>query len=427
MHKREFLKLSTALLGASAAAPVYAAAKSAPASITTAAQPIDEAERERRLSRAQTLMERHGIDAVILEPGSSMTYFSGVSWWRSERLTAVMIPRTGRIGVVTPYFEEPSVRESLALEGEVRTWHEHESPFDLLATMLQDRKIKGGKIGIEATVRYFVSDGLRKAMPSASLVSADPVVNGCRMIKSPAELALMRSASEVTMTAYRIVHEQLREGMTGADVIALMKQTQSQLGGSNPWAMALVGPGSAYPHGTLEKAVVRDGQIVLMDCGCSVHGYQSDISRTFVFGEASPRQREVWQTVREGQEVAFEAAKIGRPAGEVDDAVRAFYESKGYGPDYRTPGLSHRTGHGIGMDGHEPINFVRGETTRLAPGMCLSNEPGIYIFGEFGVRLEDCLYMTDSGPRWFTVPPTSLDEPLGTMGPLHLAPSEVFE
>jgi Xaa-Pro dipeptidase len=416
MRKRDFLKLSATLLGSSLVAPAYAAGEAAPTPITGGAQPIGPTEHKRRLRKAQALMARHDIDALILEPGSSMTYFSGVQWWRSERLTAIVVPRTGNIAVVTPYFEEPSVRESLALEGEVRTWHEHESPFDLLAGMLRDRKFAHGRIGIESTVRYFVSDGLRRAAAGTTLVAADPVVNGCRMFKSQAELALMRAAAEVTMTAYRRVHAQLHEGMAGADVIALMNQTQSALGGSNPWSMALVGPGSAYPHGTAEKAVVRDGQIVLMDCGCSVHGYQSDISRTFVFGEASKRQREVWQTVRDGQQVAFEAARVGRPAGEVDDAVRAFYQSKGYGPDYRTPGLSHRTGHGIGMDGHEPINFVRGETTKLAPGMCLSNEPGIYIFGEFGVRLEDCLYMTADGPKWFTVPPATLDNPLGTMG-----------
>jgi Xaa-Pro dipeptidase len=204
--------------------------------------------------------------------------------------------------------------------------------------------------------------------------------------------------------------------MTPTDVNALMQQAQADLGGSGIWNMALFGPASAYPHGTSQPQEIEEGQIVLMDCGCEVYGYQSDISRTFVYGEATDRQREIWNTVRKGQEIAFETARLGTPAGEIDDAVRSYYESLGFGPGYATPGLSHRTGHGIGMDGHERVNFVHGESTPLKPGMCFSNEPGIYIFDEFGVRLEDCLYMTGDGPAWFTEPPESLDEPIGRMG-----------
>jgi Xaa-Pro dipeptidase len=195
-----------------------------------------------------------------------------------------------------------------------------------------------------------------------------------------------------------------------------MHDAQAALGGSAIWNMALFGPASAYPHGSDQPQKIEEGQIVLMDCGCSVEDYQSDISRTFVYGEPLARQREVWDTVREGQRIAFETARPGTPAGQVDDAVRHYYESLGYGPAYATPGLSHRTGHGIGMDGHERVNFVHGETTPLASGMCFSNEPGIYIFGEFGVRLEDCLHMTDDGPAWFTVPPDNLDQPIGQLG-----------
>lgn len=418
VDKRDFLKLSGAALGA-AAVPAGAVREDdaeRPIPITGTAVPIDVSERLQRVLKAQDLMARHDIDAIVLEPGSSMKYFTGIDWWRSERLTAVVIPRVGDIGVVTPHFEEPSVRESMTFGDDVRTWHEHEDPFEALAGLLRDRKIKRGKVGVEGTVRFFVSDGLRRARPALDLVPATPVTLGCRMFKSPAELALMRRANQVTLTAYRHVHRALREGMSGADIAALMKKTQARLGGSRPWALVLVGAGSAYPHGTKEKGVVREGEIVLMDCGCAVHDYQSDISRTFVYGKPSARQRAVWDTVRRGQEIAFAAAKVGDPAGAVDDAVRDYYESLGYGPGYRTPGLSHRTGHGIGMDGHESVNFVRGEKTPLAPGMCFSNEPGIYIFGEFGVRLEDCLYMTERGPKWFTEPPASLDDPLGRMG-----------
>jgi Xaa-Pro dipeptidase len=236
------------------------------------------------------------------------------------------------------------------------------------------------------------------------------------MFKSAAEIALMKKANEVTLTAYRHVYQHLETGMEPADVSALMATAQAQLGGVGSWNMALLGVASAYPHGTNQAQKMEEGQIVLMDCGCSVEGYQSDISRTFVYGEPTPRQREVWDTVRKGQQIAFDAAKIGAKAGTIDDAVRTYYESLGWGPEYKVPGLSHRTGHGIGMDGHERVNFVHGEETLLAPGMCFSNEPGLYDYNSFGVRLEDCLYMTEDGPAWFSVPPDSLDDPVGRMG-----------
>jgi len=236
------------------------------------------------------------------------------------------------------------------------------------------------------------------------------------MYKSPHEIALMKKANEVTLSAYRHVYGQLERGMEPSDVKAMMQSAQAELGGVGSWNMALFGVASAYPHGTKQDQKIEEGQIVLMDCGCSVQGYQSDISRTFVYGEPSTRQREVWNTVRKGQQIAFETAQIGVPAGSVDDAVRAYYESLGWGPGYQVPGLSHRTGHGIGMDGHESVNFVHGEQTPLAPGMCFSNEPGLYDFDAFGVRLEDCLHMTEQGPAWFTVPPDSLEDSIGRMG-----------
>jgi len=196
----------------------------------------------------------------------------------------------------------------------------------------------------------------------------------------------------------------------------LMAKAQSQLGGSSIWNMALFNEASAYPHGTRQSQVIREGSVVLMDCGCAVQGYQSDISRTFVFGEANKQQRKIWDTVRRGQEIAFATAQLGVDAGRVDDKVREYYQTQGLGPAYKLPGLSHRTGHGIGMEGHESVNFVHGETTPLQVGMCFTNEPGIYLPGEFGVRLEDCIYMTEQGPRWFTVPPESLDSPIGKLG-----------
>lgn len=420
LTKRQFLALSGASAGALAmsAGPnaVASAADTKLAPITGDAVPISVEERLTRIAKAQRLMAGNNIDAILLEPGSAMLYFTGISWWRSERLTAVVIPREGEIAVVTPFFEEPSVRESMTFGGDVRTWNEHENPFERVAGILKDRKLSGGRIGLEETVRYFVVDGLQAAAPGLKITSATPVTQGCRMYKSAAEIALMKKASEVTLTAYRHVYTGLDAGMEPADVKTMMAAAQAQLGGEDTWNMALFGVASAYPHGTSQPQKIVEGQIVLMDCGCSVHGYQSDISRTFVFGEPSARHVEVWNTVRKGQQIAFEAAQIGATAGSVDDAVRVYYESLGWGPAYAVPGLSHRTGHGIGMDGHERINFVHGEKTLLAPGMCFSNEPGLYDFNSFGVRLEDCLHMTENGPAWFTVPPDSLEDPVGRMG-----------
>lgn len=419
LSKRDFFKLAGASAGAALIAPHMtpaAASNDGLSSITGDARPITTEERQARVAKAQQLMAKEGIDAILLEPGSAMLYFTGIRWWRSERLTAVIIPREGAIAVVTPYFEEPSVRESMTFGDDVRTWHEHESPFERVAGILTDCGLKGGKIGLEDTVRYFVVEGLKAAAPNFEITSALGVTLGCRMYKSAAEIALMKKANEVTLMAYSHVWDTLEAGMTPADITAKMQAAQAALGGQGIWNMALLAEASAYPHGTGQPQTLKEGDIVLMDCGCNVHGYQSDISRTFVFGDATKRQREVWDTVRKGQEIAFETAQLGTPAGAVDDAVRRHYESLGYGPGYKTPGLSHRTGHGIGMDGHESVNFVHGETTRLAPGMCFSNEPGLYIFGEFGVRLEDCIHMTESGPAWFTVPPESLDDPIGRMG-----------
>lgn len=420
LSKRELLKLSGLGLGAAAVASANGLAvetkESGPQNITSGAVPITVAEREARIAKAQALMREHGLSAILLEPGSAMLYFTGIRWRRSERLTAVVIPVEGDIAVVTPYFEEPSVRESMSFGDDVRPWHEHESPFKRVAQIMADRGLKGGKLGLEKTVRYFVVEGMKAATQAFEISDATPVTLGCRMYKSAAELMLMKKANEVTLTAYQHVWDTLEAGMTPADINALMRSAQGSLGGKGVWNMALLAEASAYPHGTDQPQSLKDGDIVLMDCGCNVHGYQSDISRTFVFGEASKRQREVWNTVRKGQQIAFETAQLGTSAGAVDKAVRTYYESLGYGPGYSTPGLSHRTGHGIGMDGHESVNFVHGEVTKLAAGMCFSNEPGVYIFGEFGVRLEDCIYMTVDGPKWFTVPPDSIDDPIGRMG-----------
>ena len=416
--KRNLLKIGALSAGALALAPSLGFGKNVtdPATHSPAFSPlppISTAERKKRVAEAQKLMQQAGIGALLIEPGSSMLYFTGISWWRSERLTAVIIPAEGEIAVVTPFFEEPSVRESMAFGDDVRTWNENENPLALVNSILVDRGVVGKPLAVEETVRFFVVSELKLVNPQIEIVSGSPITRGCRMYKSAHELQLMQRASDITEAAYRSTYPKIEVGMAPDDISGLMASAMTGLGGSSTWELILLNESSAYPHGSDQPQTVTEGGIVLMDCGCNYQGYQSDISRTFVFGEASKKQRQVWETVREGQQLAFETAQVGTPAGKIDDIVRAMYESKGYGPGYKTPGTPHRLGHGIGMDGHESVNFVGGEKTPLAPGMCFSNEPGIYIYGEFGVRLEDCLYMTEAGPRWFSVPPPSIDDPFG--------------
>ena len=375
--------------------------------------PITPAERVARVRRAQDRMRAAGIGAVLVESGPSLDYFTGVQWWRSERLTGVLIPAEGDAIIITPFFEKPSIEEMLEIPAEVRTWNEDEDPLRLAANFLAERKLAGLPVGMEETNRFWIVDRLRAAMPSATIVSANPVVRALRMIKTPAELALMQAAADITAASLKYAWQNTREGMTAAEIDALIAAAHKAQGGSYDGGLVLLNEASAYPHGSHQKQVVTKGGVVLLDCGCSVHGYQSDISRSFVFGTPSAEQRKVWTQMRRGQDIAMAAAKVGAPAGSVDDAVRAAYESWGYGPGYKLPGTSHRTGHGIGMEGHEPINLVHGETTPLAPGMCFSNEPGIYLPGKFGIRLEDCFHMTANGPKWFTVPPPSIDNPFG--------------
>lgn len=411
MTKRQLLA-ATGAAAVAAALPAHAQATGDTRG-SDSAPPISAEERAARIDRARALMREAGLSALVVEAGSALEYFTGVKWWRSERFTGAIIPADGEMTLVTPAFEEPSVRESLSVPANVRVWEEHENPFALALAALADAGAAAGKVGVEETVRYFIADGLARASSSYQVVDGSAVARGCRMFKSPAEIALMRAANDITIAAYMEIWPKIAAGMTARDVSQMMDAATRARGGAPQFSMVLLNEASAYPHGTDAPEVVREGGVILMDCGCSVHGYQSDISRTFVFGEPTRKQRKVWNAVKRGQEIALDAAKIGAPAGAVDDAVRRYYEKEGYGPGYKTPGLSHRTGHGIGMDGHEPVNFVRGEKTPLAAGMCFSNEPGIYEFGAFGVRLEDCLHMTDSGPKLFTALSPSIEKPFG--------------
>ncbi len=410
INRRQILATGGAGL-ALAALPAWAAAPGL-ASITDKVPRIGAAERAARIAKAQGLMRARGLGAILVEAGSSLDYFTGVQWWRSERLTCVVIPVEGTPCIVTPFFEEPSIRETLNVPADVTVWQEDESPVELIAAFLRKRGLAKQPVGIEETVRFFASDGLAHALPEAKLVSANPVVRGCRMIKTAAEIALMQAASDVTIGAINHAISRTEVGMAPADIRALLLSATRALGGdADDGGLVLLNEASAYPHGSKSAQRVTKGGIILIDVGCSVGGYQSDISRTFVLGGANAEQRKVFGQVQEGQRIALAAAKLGAPAGSVDDAVRSAYERMGYGPRYKLPGTPHRTGHGIGMDGHEPVNLVHGETTPLAVGMCFSNEPGIYAPGKFGVRIEDCFHMTESGPKWFSEPQRSIDYP----------------
>jgi Xaa-Pro dipeptidase len=373
--------------------------------------PISEEERARRVERARQLMADSGIEAVMLEPGTSLSYYTGVRWGLSERPFVAVLPAQGPLTFVCPGFEEARARELTPVGAEVRVWQEDESPYGIISDILRDRGMATEIIGVESETRFFVSDGVRQAAPAATFQTADPVTVGCRMIKSPAELALMQRASDITVAAFGAAFATLREGVTQYELSENMTEAMSRLGGSDPWALVGFGEASAFPHGTIRPQQLREGDIVLVDAGCSVRGYQSDITRTTVFGKPSTRQTEVWNLERRAQDAAFAAAQPGATCGSVDAAARKVITDAGFGPGYAVPGLPHRTGHGIGLDGHEAPNFVKGSTVVIQPGMCFSDEPTIVIYGEFGIRLEDCLYITDSGPRFFASQAPSIDRP----------------
>jgi Xaa-Pro dipeptidase len=376
------------------------------------ATPITAEERRGRIERARALMKAHKLDAVLLAGGTSTVYFTNISWWLSERFFGAFLTASGKDFVVCPHFEEERAREQLAgspLTGaEVLTWHEHEDPYALSARALKDRGLAGGTLGMEETVRFVFSDGLAKAAPAATLASATPVTAGCRMIKDAHEIALMRLASQVTLRAYAAAWGALKDGMAQNDFAALVSQAHARLGFQGS-AGVQVGPYSALPHGSVTPQVIREGTVLLIDGGCSVEGYRSDISRTFVLGKATPKMNHVFDIVHRAQTAALKAARPGVACEAVDAAARAVVERAGFGPDYTY--FSHRLGHGMGMDGHEWTYLVRGNTTPMQAGMVFSDEPGIYIRGEFGVRLEDDLLVTPDGAELFTPQSTSLERP----------------
>src|SRR5436190_11585470 len=372
---------------------------------------ITDEERLARIEKARRLMVDNGIGAMFIEPGSSMFYYTGVRWGLSERPFGVVIPAKGDLAYITPGFEEERARELTKFSNDVRVWQEDDSPYRLVADILRDRGVAAGRVGFEERVRFFITDGIRAEAPQLEFVSATPVTAGCRMFKSKAELALMQRANDITIAAYRATFPTMHVGMTQAELSRSIAGAIQKLGGQSDGALVLFGVSSAFPHGTTKPATLKDRDTVLVDGGCTVEGYASDITRTTVFGNPSQRQRDVWDVEKRAQTAAFNAAQIGAACESVDAAARKVITDAGFGPGYKVPGLPHRTGHGIGLDGHEWTNFVRGNTTKIQPGMCFSDEPTIVIYGEFGCRLEDCLYIGEDGPHFFTEQSPSIERP----------------
>jgi Xaa-Pro dipeptidase len=416
--RRGFLQSAAAL----SAWPLSAEPGSAPLppsiaalkSMRAQARPISTSEREKRLERARELMREHKIDALFLAGGTSMSYFTGVRWGNSERLFATVVPVSGKSFCICPSFEEGRAREQLnsgPLESaDVLTWHEDESPYRLLAVGLQNAKIATGTLGIEERTPFVFADSLAQASPGIKLVSATPITAGCRMIKSKHEIELMQLANSATLAVYEAVFRALSPGMTAQQASALINMAYAQVGFRGE-ASFEVGAYSALPHGSIAAQVITEGAPVIMDDGCTVEGYQSDISRTFVLGKASDRAKRVFDIVHKAQRAALDAAQPGVPCQNVDAAARKVIADSGFGPDYKF--FSHRVGHGIGMDGHEWPYLVRGNNLPLAAGMTFSDEPGVYIPSEFGVRLEDDMYITQQGAKLFTPQSPSIEQPFG--------------
>jgi Xaa-Pro dipeptidase len=392
-----------------AARPALPPAIAALQPMTSGVEPIAVEERRQRIHRAQELLAREKLDALVVAPGTTLEYFAGVRWSGAERLLAMVLTREGDPAWVVPAFEKARALELIPFGADVRAWEEDESPYSLVASILRDRKVASGRLGIEETMDFVFSDGIAQAAPALGLASGTPVTAGCRVIKDAHELALMRRACEITVRAWRAVFASLAEGMTQSQVSGLCAAALDRQG-MRGGALVLFGPDAAFPHGTSSPQPLQAGQVVLIDGGGRLHGYASDITRTAVFG-APPtgRQRQVWDLVRKAQDAAFRAARPGVEAQAVDAAARRVIEEGGFGPGYKN--FTHRVGHGIGMDGHEWTYLVKGNATRLRPGMCFSDEPGVYLPGEMGIRHEDIVFITESGAENMTKWPGTPEEP----------------
>ena len=420
--RRQFLKTVTA--AAAAALPKVSEAensKSLPPAIAALhsmhgeARPITVEERTDRQEKARRLMRENNLGAILLAQGTSLRYFTGIRWEGGERLFAMVLPAKGDAFYVSPAFEEDRAREQIGLapngkNADLRVWQEDESPYERVAQGLSDRGLSSATIGFEETIKFVFTDNIRRAAAGTNSVTATPVTAGCRMIKSAHEIELMRLAAKVTLAAYEATYRSLKVGMTQKDVEALIEAAHRQLGFEGG-ADVQVGEYSAFPHGSVAPQQIREGTIVMIDGGCTVEGYESDITRTFVLGKASDKMKRVFEIVHNAQSAALAAARPGVEAGSVDAAARKVITDAGYGPDYKY--FTHRLGHGMGMDGHEWPYLVRSNGVKLQPNMTFSDEPGIYIRGEFGIRLEDDMHILENGAELFTPQSVSLEHPFG--------------
>jgi Xaa-Pro dipeptidase len=376
------------------------------------AQPISADERLGRIEQARRLMAEQDVDALMVGAGASLLYFTGLDWWPSERLVAALIPRTGKPILIAPAFEQGSLEAGLAIEADYRAWEEHESPSELVAAALSETGAEA--LAVDPALAFVFADRIRKAAPSVSIADASPILDACRSRKSEAELALMRQAKQMTLEVHRRAARILKEGIAASEVRRFIDEAHRALGASgSSFCIVQFGRSTAFPHGLPGDDRLAEGDMVLIDTGCTVGGYQSDITRSYVFGEPDAEQRRVWEVEREAQQAAFDAVRPGIPCEAIDAAARAVLERRGFGPGYRLPGLPHRTGHGIGLSIHEAPYLVRGDRTSLAPGMCFSNEPMIVVPDRFGIRLEDHFHVTEDGASWFTEPSPSIDVPFG--------------
>lgn len=375
---------------------------------------ITATQRAGRVERLRATMEENGIGAVVIGATTSLRYFAGIGWHPSERFTGMVITLKG-IAYVCPSFERDKVQSLVTVPGEICVWQEHENPYAVIAGA-----VGSGTVALDNQMPMFTYLGLRGALGDERLVDGGPLINRLRRIKAPEEIALMQHAKRITLEVHRRAHHMLKPGVLVSDVIRFIDQNHRTLGSDhgNTFCLVSFGEDTTLPHGGEGERALKDGDVVLIDTGCSSDGYNSDITRSYVFGEPTKRQREIWNLEKEAQAAAFDAAQVGAPCEAADWAAREVLERAGLGPDYHLPGLPHRTGHGIGLDVHEAPNLVRGDKTPLEPGMCFSNEPMIVLPGEFGIRLEDHFYMTEGGPRWFTEPSHSIDEPFKGVEPL---------
>lgn len=377
--------------------------------------PIQKEEFQARIDKACLLMQEQNAQAMYLHSGTNLYYFTGTRWSSSERMVGALLFPNGTLQYIAPEFEKGTVLDFMCIEGQVNCWNEHESPYKLFVEILRTNGIADGEISMDETAPFFITDGIIKADSAFVLVNAKPITAGCRMIKSKAEIAIMQHAMTITLEVQKAAARILRPEISAKEVVDFINEAHKRHGvaSGSYFCIVLFGVDSSFPHGVVTPKNLEEGEVVLIDTGCVLQDYISDITRTYVYGEANDLQKSIWSIEKEIQQAAFDAAQIGSSCASIDKASREVLESHGLGPDYKLPGLPHRTGHGIGLDIHEYPYIVRNDHTVLSAGMCFSNEPMICVPDAFGIRHEDHIYMTEEGPKWFTEPMHSIEDPFG--------------